>query len=131
MIKVSLKIGFKFKTSLRSRRGSLINFHLISLRLGLIGCLTPSLKKEGALVHKLGNKLVQGVASNIMGIVLKGRTIVSIVEKLEIRSNIALMLSVSIEVVLKIKQVLLVNPQRRTASMISALWVRKRLLPTW
>ena len=52
----------KIQDKPRFQSGFLIKFLPCSVSLGIIGCLTLSLKKEGILVHQQRNQLVESVA---------------------------------------------------------------------
>ena len=68
-------VRLRFKTSLALRSQFLIMFFPISLRLDIIGCLTPSLT-EGILVQQIRIKLLETMARSTMIIVLRERIIV-------------------------------------------------------
>ena len=73
---ILLRVGLRFKTSLGSRRECQIEFLRSYLMLGMRGCLTLSVKREGTLVHQQRCQLVESVARSTMVIVLRERTIV-------------------------------------------------------
>ena len=62
----SLKVGLTFKTRLDLRRVLPIKFLPNFPRLGIIGCITLSLKREEVLAHQKRSRLVKSVARSIM-----------------------------------------------------------------
>ena len=77
-IVVLQRVGLISKTILGSRRGFLTKFLPSSLRLGMIGSLTLSLKRDGVLIHQPQRQLMDGVARSIMVIFLREWIIVLI-----------------------------------------------------
>ena len=66
------RVGLTFNTSLGYRRGPLIKFLQNFPRVGMIGYLTLSLKREELLSHQTRRPLVENVARRIMVIASLG-----------------------------------------------------------
>ena len=78
----------RYKTRLDSRIRFLIKFLISFLSLGIIGCLTLSLKRERVLVHQPKSTLAESVVRSTMIIVLRGQIFVLAVVKAGTRLGI-------------------------------------------
>ena len=130
-MEVLQRIGLRHKTSLNLRSGFLIKSLQNSQELVVIGCLTLNSRREKELINLMKSQLVKSVARSTMVIALRGRIIVLVVVKTGTIIGISLMLGVKTRVVVKLKRVVQMRLQRRTAFILSTLGVSKRLLPTW
>ena len=123
-------VGLISMKRLGSRIGPLVKFLQSSKRLVIIGHLTLSLKREGALIHQLRRQLMKGMTRRTMVTALMGRTIVFVVLKVDTMFQIA-QICRGMTTTMDNQAVRMWMLRITTTSMPSALEVSMRLLLIW